>query len=228
MKRKAEEITFRDFTGIDFGNGKFQAVSGAVLHVEYPSGICLTVRAYRYTPYYIMLYREDTSLLTVYCYSKAEIVSYVQNLARDVQAGKYKNKKTLRERAFQTVQERNLTSYMNNTKWEKFLEIVNEKLPFPPEYVYKLLSDSPDREDIQPFRNIPRGKGCYCFECFAYHRFYEIEWLRITPKYAVNHGGILVENLEVFDETEELIQKLENAHIPYERDDRDIIIYGYR
>ena len=228
MKRKAEEITFRDFAGIDFGNGKFQGVLGDILHVEYPSGIRLIVRAYRYKPYYVILRREDTILLVLYCYSKAEVLSCVRNLNRDIQAGKYKNKNTLREQAFQTVQERNLTSYMNNTKWYKLLNIVNEKLPFRPPYIYKLLSDAPDREDIQPFRHLPDSPQCWCGECFANYRFYEIEYVRITPKYAVNHGGLLVENLEIFDETEELIQELEKAHIPFERDDRDIIIYGYR
>ena len=102
-----------------------------------------------------------------------------------------------------------------------------KKLSFQPPYVYKLLSDSPDREDIQPFRSIPRSTGCYCGECFAWYRFYEIEYVRITPRYAVNHGGRLVENLEIFDETEELVQELENAHIPFARENQDIIIYGY-
>jgi len=223
-----ETVTFQDFSGIDFGRGEVQPVLGAVLHVEYPAGICLTVRAYKYTPYYVMLYKEHTSLLTVYCYSKTKLLAYVRNLNRDIQAGKYRNKKTLREQAFQIVQERNLTSYMNNTKWYKLLKVINEKLPFRPPYVYKLLSDSPDRDDIQPFRHLPRSPHCWCGECFNNYRFYEIEYVRITPKYAVNHGGILVENLEIFDETKELIQELENAHIPFERDQQDIIIYGYR
>jgi len=227
MKKKAEVITFQDFAGIDFGKGKIQGVSGDILHVEYPSGIRLIVRAYRYKPYYVMLAKENTFLPTVYCYSKAEVLSYVRNLNREIQAGKYKNKNTLRKQAFQIVQERNLTSYMNNTKWYRLLKIVNEKLPFRPPYIYKLLSDTPDREEIQPFRHLPDSPQCWCGECFANYRFYEIEWVRITPKYAVNHGGRLVENLEIFDETEELVQELENAHIPFEKENQDIIIYGY-
>lgn len=227
MKKNIEQITFHDFAGIDFGKGKIQGVSGDILHVEYPSGIRLIVRAYRYKPYYVMLYREDTILFIVHCYSKAEIISYVRSLNRDIQAGKYKNKTTFREQAFQLVQERNLTSYMNTTKWYKLLKIVNEKLPFKPPYIYKLLSDTPDREDIQPFRKLPNAPQCWCGECLNHYRFYEIEWVRITPKYAVNHGGLLAEQLEIFDETQELLHELQTAHIPFEKENRDIVIYGY-
>ena len=228
-----EIITFQDFSGIDFGTGNFQTDCYTVLHVEYPFGIHLLVCAGRYKPYYVILRKESRSkenidLLVQNCFSKAEVLSYVRNLNRDIQAGKYRNKKTLREQAFQIVQERNLTSYMNNTKWYKLLKVINEKLPFRPPYVYKLLSDSPDRDDIQPFRHLPDSPQCWCGECFHDYRFYEIEYVRITPKYAVNHGGILVENLEIFDETKELIQELENAHIPFERENRDSLIYGYR
>ena len=227
MKRKTEKITFRDFAGIDFGEGEIQYHQGYVLYVVWNSGIRLEVISQPYYQY-LSIFKEDVCLYSLRSSQKEEFLSYVKNTIRDINAGKFRNKKSLREQAFQIVQERNLTSYMNNTKWRKFLKIVMGKLPFQPDYVYKLLSDSPDRSDIQPFRNIPRGQGCYCGECFNYYRFYEIEWVRITPKYAVNHGGRLVENLEVFDETEELIQELENAHIPFEKDNQDIVIYGYR
>lgn len=221
MKIK-KQICFEDFAGIPFGTGIIKQDSADILHVVWKSGLCLQVRAYRYKPYYVMLSKEDTELDCIYCYSKSEVLSYVRNFARDIEAGKYRNKKTLREQAFQIVQDRNLTSYMNNTKWEKLLEIVNQKLPFKPEQVYKTLLD----DEIQPLSCIPRSPGCYCDECFP-QQFYLLEWVRLTPRYAVNHGGYLVEKLEIHDETPELIQELEKAHIPFQTDHQDILIYGY-
>ena len=211
---------------MDFGNGTVQYREGYTLYVVWPSGIRLQVISQPYYQY-LDIVKDDTPLYALRSRQKEEFISYVKNTVRDINAGKFRKQKNYREQAFQLIQERNLTSYMNNTKWLKFLEIVNEKLPFKPDYVYKLLSDSPDRSDIQPFREIPRNLGCYCGECFP-RRFYEIEWVRITPKYAVNHGGRLSEKLAFFDETEELIQELQKAHIPFETDQQDIIIYGYR
>ncbi len=220
-------ISFQDFAGIDFGEGEMQYHEGYALYVVWRSGIRLIVTSTIYQAY-LTIYKKDTLLHTMHSHSKAEFLSYVRNEVRDINAGKFQNKKSLKEQAFQIVQERNLTSYMNNTKWYQLLKMIHENLPFRPPYVYKLLSDAPDREDIQPFKNLPQRPQCWCGECFNFYRFYEVEYVRISPKYAVNHGGLLVENLEIFDETQELIQELEKAHIPFKRQNQEIIIYGYK
>ena len=221
MKVK-EQVRLEDFAGIPFGTGVIHQDSADILHVEWKSGIRLQVMAYPHN-LGVMISKEDTILHSMECHSKADLLSRVRNIAREIETGKYRNKKTLREQTFQIIQERNLTSYMNNTKWEKLLEIVNQKLPFKPEQVYKTLFD----EDIQPLSSIPTSPGCYCEECFP-HRFYLIEWVRLTPKYAVNHGGYLVEKLEIHDETQELIEELKKTHIPFQTENQDIVIYGYR
>ncbi len=222
-----QSLAFHDFSGIDFGEGEIKYHKGYILYVVWGSGIRLKVIS---QPYYqhLNIFKEDTLLYSLRSSQKEEFLSYVRNIIRDINAGKYQNKKSLKEQAFHIIQKRNLTSYMNNTKWYKLLKIINEKLPFRPPYVYKLLSDAPDREDIQPFENLPQSPQCWCGECFNYYRFYEIEYIRILPKYAINHGGLLIEKLEIFDETKELLHELDQAHIPYERDQQEIIIYGYR
>lgn len=46
----------------------------------------------------------------------------MQSLIDEAESGKYNNKKTLSDRIQDVVQQRKLTSYMNNTKWREMLD----------------------------------------------------------------------------------------------------------
>ena len=94
-----EIISFQDFAGIDFGEGEIQYHQGYALYVVWRSGIRLIVTGTVYRSY-LMIYKKDTLLHTFHCHSKAEFLSYVRNEVRDINAGKFHNKKSLKEQGW--------------------------------------------------------------------------------------------------------------------------------
>ena len=68
----------------------------------------------------------------------------MQSLIDEAESGKYNNMKTLSDRIQDVVQQRKLTSYMNNTKWREmfddFIEIPQLSI------MYKTLFDEIDPE----------------------------------------------------------------------------------
>lgn len=53
---------------------------------------------------------------------------------------------------------------MNNTKWNVLLDIVNNRLPFPPAFIYKTLFDIPDSDFLKTISKMPGYFGDYSYE----------------------------------------------------------------
>ena len=128
---------------IDFGSG---AVSdypfGADgLYIKYKNELCLHIWWWEGGYYHnCYLKKEDA---TIDCYSSKAInesfVHRIWHFVNEIEHGKYKNKKSLREMIIEIVQRRGLTSCMNNTKWREFREAMEYEMPFKPPYIYKTL-----------------------------------------------------------------------------------------
>ncbi|MEH7549846.1 DUF6678 family protein [Neobacillus vireti] len=121
----------------------------------------------------------------------------------------------------QTVlNKKQLSSIMNNTKWEQLLKSVKDTLPFRPSYQVKyVLEDTPYPEKFE-------DDEWYVGDWdYGLRPFYTVEWIRVRPR-LVKHRGRLIQP-EIIDITEEFVSILQKLRIPFVREDNTICIYGY-
>lgn len=228
-------LCFDDFSDIDLGRGNFienkqldkNNFSNNIMSAVWPGGVSLELLMFNSKYYRISVYKDDTIFESLQFKGAASVLSYVQKLTKNINDGQYNRKKTDKEKARKIIEDKQLTSYMNNTKWNVLLDIVNNRLSFPPAFIYKTLFDMPDSNFLKTISKIPSYFGDYSYEGLEY-KHYLIEWIRITPKYAVNKGGRLASKIEIQDESEEFKRELKKEHILYEVDGNDVLIYGYR
>lgn len=131
----------------------------------------------------------------------------------------------LKTKVDKIVQERQLVSVMNDTKWLK-LQAEVKSLPFPPPYIVKCLTDEADafvgKLDFAPFWLGHWGN----FEEEGMPVFFTIEWLKVCPRHSVFKGRLV--KGEVWDETEAFVKILVSNNIPYEECDGIFSIFGYQ
>jgi hypothetical protein len=120
------------------------------------------------------------------------------------------------------IEERGLTSHMNDTKWRKLCEAVAEELPFPPPYQAKLLvSDGPEPAELEPS---PSHYGDWAVTPESSMGVF-IEWLRVAPRISVHVGGLMAPRVQ--DCSEALRHLLKRMNIPFNERDGFFIIYGH-
>lgn len=141
--------------------------------------------------------------------------------------------KSLKEQIAEIVYERNLTSYMNNTKWREFFYAMENEMPFPPPYESKTLFE--DDKFISKFKKC-KEIGClgdYSDEtlremCCWSDSFSVIEYIAVKPYYYEKQGGILAYKKILHNAEKEFILILQKYSIPYEIEEDNFIIYGYK
>lgn len=148
----------------------------------------------------------------------------LQHLVNEVDNGDFDYKKTISETIAEIIQERQLTSYMNNTKWKEFIHVMEEEMSIAVPYDYKtLLEESRD--------NLSFGTG-YDIESFNGYHFKSIEWVKVKPKfYERKHRGVLLEDEKIYyDAEQEFLDQMDKYSIPYEYDEENeaYTIYGYK
>lgn len=133
----------------------------------------------------------------------------------------------LREKARAYVEEHQLISVMNDTKWDRFRRAMEEEMPFPPAYHLKTLFDPP--EEIRSFKDEKEVwyGGDYDREAFAGWLYYLIEWVQVVPRYWTMEGGRLVHHPVLHDAEPQLRAILEQYRIPYACRDHIYTIRGY-
>lgn len=132
----------------------------------------------------------------------------------------------LKQQVAAIVKQRNLSSVMNDTKWLE-LQLGIQNLPFPPAYNEKLIQWDKAKFSFKDLKKEPAYFGDWSsFWEEGLPIFFTIEWLEISPKYR-KHQGHLVPP-KVLEETEELIQLLNNLNIPFDQEKGSVIIYGYK
>lgn len=128
--------------------------------------------------------------------------------------------KKLKKKVLALVEQRNMISVMNNTKWLELQNSVKE-LPFLPPYELKFITDN---YEPQPLDKDIRNTGNWDDEVML--PFFNIEWIKVRPRYIKDRGRLI--DGEVIDETDMFIEILEKYSIPYEEDNGALIIYGYK
>ncbi|GLC81496.1 DUF6678 family protein [Lacrimispora brassicae] len=231
------KLTVDYFDELDFGDGvkKKNDDESYFLSVQWNSGIYLKIRENKYTgAYYLTVGRDGTSFYSQ-LFSKANehILKAVEHCVRDIQSGKYKNKKTEREAIQEIIVRRGLTSFMNDTKWSEFRAAMLEEMPFEPPYDYKTLFDEDgyiNKEYVQHLIH-DSGPSSFCSyddESFNNLNYKSLEWVIVRPKFFSLEGGQLVKKKIWHDAELEFIKILKKYNIPYELENGAYIIYGYK
>lgn len=150
--------------------------------------------------------------------------STMQNMICEIENGKYKTKKTMSERLAKIIQDRQLTSCMNDTKWKELFSSIEKSEDIKDlEIQYKTLWD-----EVAP-------EGYWCLledEELDYMKTSWIEWLKIRGhiEKTFRSGRLMepkVEKTDIHDKVEDVLKKYS---IPYEYDPEEdcYVIYGYR
>lgn len=203
--------------------------SGTLFCVRWKGGLTLRL-SYRWSCYWITVEKEDTIFQSVRLDKAQSVMASLQKMIRDIERGQFARRKTTAELVAETVQQRQLTSCMNNTKWNRFRTAMLEEMPFPPPYEIKTLFDEDDTF-IKNFAAQDAGyQGCYIDEDFVDLNYKVIEYLIIKTRYYDTAGGRLVPQKIWHDATApflELMRKYHIPYVPYETTNDTFVIYGY-
>lgn len=150
---------------------------------------------------------------------------YIQKLINDINSGRYDHKLTPNELHLKFVQEKGLTGYMNNTKWNKVFNIlrtIEENTGRDISIMYKYISDIRDPVYYWSVRS----------DEDLHEKMYKyIEWLKVNPvAYDYEHQGLLIEpKYTYYDYTSLFLEKMKAANLHYEYlpQEEVYIIYGY-
>ena len=146
----------------------------------------------------------------------------MQHIIDEIEIGKYNNKKTEKEKIKQVLEERNLTSFMNNTKWKELIDSIMENMRDIP-IQYKTFFDE---EEPSMYWTIDAD------EHFFHMNMRIVEWFKIRSKFekVLGQGRLIEPKTCVTDKKSEIECMLNKFSIPYEYDDIEkcFIIFGYR
>ena len=122
--------------------------------------------------------------------------------------------------------ERNLCSYMNNTKWSELIIAIRNEMPFPPPFSIKYVTQNIDIQD-----ELEKGDVYYLGdwegeEFPAQEYYFNIEWIKIRPCYLKSKGKFV--EPEKIDGTNKFEEILHKYSIKYELKEGLYCIYGYR
>jgi hypothetical protein len=130
-----------------------------------------------------------------------------------------------KQKVLSVVNKKQLSSVMNNTKWELLLKSIKDTLQYPPVFQVKyVLEDTPIPENFEEeLWYWGEWNDNWIHGIRPYYK--EVEWIRFRPRY-VNHRVIIIEP-EIINFTEEFVSMLKKIRIPFVREDDTICIYGY-
>lgn len=173
---------------------------------------------------YYYVERDKQPISAMYSFNRIDNNLFVtmQKIIDEIENGKYRNKKTLREKILSTVEEKGLVSYMNNTKWRELINAIKQQIPdIPIQYKTIFQNDSPD-----VYWTLAGD------EFFGHMNMAQIEWIKI--KHIITDtiwiGQLVAPKFQTYDKKEELIQIFQTYHLPYEyhTEEQCFIIYGYK
>lgn len=137
--------------------------------------------------------------------------------------------KNLKERVKNIVRQRNLVSYMNNTKWNELRNAMMNEMPFSPPFIVKFLFEENCLEQQFLEKDVDYSGDWYYGLSIDGHYFngaFAIEWLKIRPRY-IKHRGMLIAP-EIIDAEDIFVSILKKYSIPYEENNGVYCIFGYR
>lgn len=168
--------------------------------------------------------RNNEEISETYHFNKIDEKSLksMQKLIDEIESGKYKNKKTDSEKIKMIVENRKLTSYMNNTKWKELKTAIKEQMYDIP-IKYKTLFEQND-------------PNCYWTiagdEYFDHMNMSSIEWFKIACEvtYVEKRGRLMEDKVISYNKKNEILQILQKFSISYDYDEieNSYVIYGYK
>lgn len=221
-----------ELSQMDFGDGKRMEVNedelyrGILLKVLFKHNLLLEINRMSGV-YHLTLYKEDTPFYARGSKKWEMMINILNQCMFDIQSERYNNKKSVRAQVLEIVEKRNLTSYMNNTKWNEFRQAMKKEMPFPPPYIIKTLFENSDDQYFACLDKDVDFFGAYDEESFVWLNYKIIEWIKVRPSYYENTGGRLAENRIYHNAEKEFLAILGKYHIPYEADGGLYTIYGY-
>ena len=134
----------------------------------------------------------------------------------------------LKEKVRKIIYQRNLCSYINDTKWNELRNAMMNEMPFSPPYIVKFLFE--DKAEGEEFFFQDVYYSCDWYYAFAIENHYfngafAVEWIKVRPRY-LKHRGQLIEP-EIIEAENEFIEILKKYSIPYEESNGVYCIYGY-
>ncbi len=172
--------------------------------------------------YYVQ--RDKQFISPSYVYKKIDdrVLSVMQHIIDEIENRKYNNKKTEKEKIKQVIEKRNLTSFMNNTKWKELIDSIMENMRDIP-IQYKTFFDE---ETPSVYWTIDAD------EHFFHMNMSSVEWFKIRSKFekVLGQGRLIEPKICVTDKKSEIESMLNRFSIPYEYDDvkKCFTIFGYR
>lgn len=201
-----------------------------LFRVRWKSGLTLNL-SHNWDYYWIFVEKYDSIFKSIRLDKEKYVMEKLQNTITSIERGNFARQKSITELVAKIVQERQLTSCMNNTKWDKFRHAMLEEMPFRPPYEIKTLFD----EDDTFIQNFIKWDANYCGaydeEEFAGFHYKVIEYLVVKTRYCDVTGGRVAAYKTWHDAAKEFVELMEKYHIPYvpyEKTDDTFIIYGYR
>ena len=150
----------------------------------------------------------------------------LQRFINDLYSGRFDKLKTPTEKYLKYIEENNLTSYMNTTRWDQVFDIIRQIEDQTGHDVfinYKLLAE--EAEDgywtISGDEYLPGINSRY------------FQWLKIRPIYEkrVYRGRLLEDEYTSENHTDLFLEKISKTNIKYEaleNEEGTFIIYGYK
>ncbi len=194
-----------------------------LFQIIWPGNIAFIVRGNeRYGWFYVERNHQEVS--SVFHYRKIpglRDIGIMQNLIDEAETGKYNKKKTLSERIQDVIEQRQLTSFMNNTKWR---EMLDEIIKIPDLTIrYKSLFDKTEPESSWEIAED---------EYLSYMKLSEIEWFKIDDMTRQFYReGLLLDPLiteeNIRDKIEGILQK-HSIYYEYEEDTGVFTVFGYK
>lgn len=196
--------------------------SSIQFQLVWKNGIAFTVRGW---PHFGWFYVEkDMQIVSpAYDYQKIDerTLSVMQHMIDEIEAGKYNHKKTLKDKIRETIQNRQLSSFMNYTKWRELIGAISEIKDLPIKYKTIFENDCP-----QDFWTLDGD------EFFLSMDKALIEWFKISCTIEKQEylGQLLKPNMSVVsvrDEVEPILKRFSINYV-YDENDNSLVIYGYR
>lgn len=220
-----ENINFR--SGVVEESAEKESWYKIILDVRWKGNVHLGVH-YTGSGYRYEVSRDGEAVSAYYRSNKLDekFFKSFQKLVDEIENGDFDKKKTHSEQVMEIVHKRNLTSYMNQTKWKEFLHAMTEEMPIENvPYDYKTLFE--DNHETLFW-----GRSSYDIESFNYYDFKSIEWVKVKPRFEehIHQGRIMDDKIVQYDVETEFLALMDKYHIAYEYDSAEdlYVIYGYK
>lgn len=196
--------------------------SSVLFQVSWKGNISFTVEGWNHFGWFLVE-RNGQQLSALFHYDKIndKTISTMQNLINEIEYGKYDSKKTESEKIQDVIGQRQLTSYMNKTKWQELIGEIRQIDDLL--IMYKTIFDT---EEPKFYWTIVGD------EHFDYMNRALIEWFKIccTIKKSEHLGRLIEPRVVHHDVKDKILDTLQRYSINYDYDEASntFVIYGYR